>query len=835
MSKIKAENGFFTLNKLAIVVALACLTSSTYGATLVDAVNQTLQSHPDILSAQSEQNAAAYDIRQAEGGWLPSFDVSAGIGHEYTNNIVTRQVSGSGVNMTRQESQFLIRQLLFDGGNVTNQIRQAKADYGTRTFQVAERRELLGFGAAEAYLNVLRNRELVTIAEFDVKAHEDLYVKVAKRLKAGAGRKSELQLADSRLALSESQLDSARGKLYDADNTYIKSIGSAPATVMELPKPPANVPKSLIDAQRVAMAINPAVHATDEQIAANQAAAGIAQSAYFPTITLDVSAGFNDSLAGVKGYNNNRQEMVRMTYNVFNGGSDKAAVTAAAYRVVVAEDDSANIRRDTNETVALAWNDLQANMNRLPSLQVHVTQSYNVWQAYEKQFQLGQRTLFDLLNAQSEYYDARASLTDAEYDVRIGRYRLLGAMGNFVATMQNTNQNVYRNPYKKVWEPMKQFYGIEQASPQSAAVAGTVNMANRLATGDAYGPVAPNPVDDYKLTPAEAASSPADMTGGKTSKVRAEMAADANSSPFAATAPDAVLPGAAGAGGQAPAAPAVTPTPGTTTQTVPVSIPPAPVTTPPAPAGSPANNNIDSSNFVVPAVVPDASKQPAVAPGGNNQSTAPAPAAQPSKISKWFSWNHSESAMDMANQLAQQRKVQQVVVNKPMVNPAKTLAQNSAIPQKVAIVAPEKVAQKPVIQQKVAVVAPEKLAQKPVIQQKVAIATQAKSPTLNHHTAAALKSTIKPELAATNSVYTLQLLAAREQSTLVQYAHRNHLSAAGHIFKTHNHLGQWYVLTYGQYPTEQKAELAIASLPKPLQKTAPLIKDKSKYQDIKLA
>ncbi len=516
---------YASVKKITIATSLILsFSTASYGATLQDAVNQTLTSHPDILSSKSEQAASASDIRRAEGGWLPTFDVEAGIGHENTNNPATRAVEGGDVNFTRQESEFLIRQLLFDGGNVSNQIRQAKADYHTRSFQVAEAQELLGFQASEAYLNILRNRELTTIASFDVKAHEDLYHKVSKRLKAGAGRKSELQLADSRLALSESELDRAQGRLHDANDTYIKVVGSAPPRDLSLPRPPMNIPHSLLDAQRLAMAVNPTIHATDAQIAANMAAKGAAKSAYYPTITLDVSQTFNNNLDGVEGYNNDRQEMVRMTYNIFNGGSDKAAVDAANYRVSAAQHDSANSRRDINEDVALAWNNLQANLNRVPSLQTHVTQSYNVWQAYEKQFQLGQRTLFDLLNAQSEYYDARAALTDAQYDVRIGRYRLLAAIGIFVRTVDNSNVNRKADPYKKIWAPTNQLLGISTASSPNKPNS-PLDMSNQIATRHNY-VTQTNQVNNFAYSPTYTSMKKADKNGTSKSAKRREVEAD---------------------------------------------------------------------------------------------------------------------------------------------------------------------------------------------------------------------------------------------------------------------------------------------------------------------
>ena len=62
---------YASVKKITIATSLILsFSTASYGATLQDAVNQTLTSHPDILSSKSEQAASASDIRRAEGGKL---------------------------------------------------------------------------------------------------------------------------------------------------------------------------------------------------------------------------------------------------------------------------------------------------------------------------------------------------------------------------------------------------------------------------------------------------------------------------------------------------------------------------------------------------------------------------------------------------------------------------------------------------------------------------------------------------------------------------------------------------------------------------------------------
>lgn len=413
-------------------------TTSVFADTLEQAVNQTIATHPQILSAESSQLAANQDIKQEEGGYYPSVNITTGDGPEYSNNPATR-ASGSpnGISLFRQESNFLLSQLLFDGGNVTNRVAKAKADFQTSTFQVYQAEEALGYDAALAYLTVMQDRELLRIAALDVAAHQDMYSKIARRVEAGASNKSDLELVLSRLALAKSNYLQIQGKLNDDVATYFKVVGYLPSPYMEMPPQPKNLPMTLTQAQQLAVQLNPQLQASKAQVASNIAAVGVAKSAYFPTVTLDLNASYNDSLDGVPGYNNERAALVHMNYNVFRGGSDKAAVSAARYRVVTAQQDTQTLQRDILETVAFDWDGLQTALRRIPELRIHADQAYKVWQAYIKQFKLGQRTLFDLLNAQSEYYDGQKALVQAQYQSRIQRYKLLASIGEMVSTIKN--------------------------------------------------------------------------------------------------------------------------------------------------------------------------------------------------------------------------------------------------------------------------------------------------------------------------------------------------------------------------------------------------------------
>jgi outer membrane protein, adhesin transport system len=435
---------------VAVLIPSLVLSASQTAASLNAVVEQTLNNHPDLLRIKNERVAAVKDIRQARGFFLPTVNITTGLGKERSDNTATRSsttITGHDRTYTRQEAEYRIRQLLFDGGDTASRVLQRKFDFSTVNFQVSETAERLAFLAVDSYLAVLRQRELVDVAHKDVKAHVEALDKVEKRLQAGAGRKSEVSLVKSRLALAQARLEQAEGDLDDANETYkvIVGVSFVPQGLYLPPMPKSHMPRSLSKAQEVAMQLNPSIAVLNAQYEASIASVQLAQSTYFPVITLEMGGTYNNNLDGVKGHNNDAEAMVRIRYNLYRGGSDKAAISAAKSRKVAALYQTDNVRRDVNEDVALAWNDLQTTADRLPYLKAHRDESLDVFEAYQKQFLLGQRTLFDLLNAQTEFYDARRSFVEGSFDYYRAHFRLLVGMGTLLKSLtgQEEKENYY--------------------------------------------------------------------------------------------------------------------------------------------------------------------------------------------------------------------------------------------------------------------------------------------------------------------------------------------------------------------------------------------------------
>lgn len=162
----------------------------------------------------------------------------------------------------------------------------------------------------------------------------------------------------------------------------------------------------------------------------------LARTRFSPTLNLEGSLSRNRNLDGSRGPNSDTSLMMVMNYNLFRGGSDEARVLEAGARLTAAMETERNISRTIEEEVGRAWVALNAARASLRYLEEHVKRTGEVRSAYQAQFDIGRRTMLDLMNAENELFQARSSLATGRYAVLQGEYRLVAAMGGLLKVLE---------------------------------------------------------------------------------------------------------------------------------------------------------------------------------------------------------------------------------------------------------------------------------------------------------------------------------------------------------------------------------------------------------------
>lgn len=409
---------------------------------LTEAVDKTIQSNPEILAEANRRISVDKTIDQARAGYLPQVDLDLGYGHEYTNNPATRPPGGRSLN--RGEAGIAANQMLYDGFYTKSEVDRTSSSAESAGFSVSDISETTSLRAVEVYLNVLRRQELLELTENNLAAHEKIYGQIQQRADSGVGRGADTDQAGARLALSQANLAADKGNLEDANSNYMRVIGNMPENTTN----PGDgccdrAPATLEDAINIAQNQHPAIRAALAGHEASLAGTQGAKAAFHPRVDLQLSARADnnlnadgDNLLRNEGHQKELQAMFRLQQNLFNGGADVARVAQMESLSEQQKQQILNAQRQIEQDVRLAWNALQTAQERLPRLKLRVESAEKTREAYAQQFNLGQRTLLDLLDSENELLTAGADYTEAYYDQLYACYWLAEAMGQLLPALE---------------------------------------------------------------------------------------------------------------------------------------------------------------------------------------------------------------------------------------------------------------------------------------------------------------------------------------------------------------------------------------------------------------
>jgi adhesin transport system outer membrane protein len=434
-----AHSGEFMkpVHKLACLVTLACLQIASAGAAppdaLRDAARKAVVGNPEVQARWHAFRAADAEQDAARGGYFPQVDVIASVGRE------NQFREGLGTDRyTHRHATLSLNQMVYDGFFTRSQVARLGYVRLVRYYELLDAAESAALEAVRAYGDVLRYRELVQLAKENYVQHKQIHDQIAERARAGVGRRVDVEQASGRLALAESNLLTEVSNLHDVSARYLRLIGEVPADSL----PPigerlaeAPLPPTARDALREALAVSPVLTAAVENVRAAQADVDNRRAAYHPRLDFRARQALDHNLDGFDGRSRDSVVELVLSYNLFRGNSDRSRVRQAAEAHNVAKDLREKSCRDLRQTLSIAYNDSARLLEQLRYLDQHQLAIAKAREAYRRQFDIGQRTLLDLLDTENEYFEARRAYVRAAYDQLIAQGRTLAGMGRLTAAL----------------------------------------------------------------------------------------------------------------------------------------------------------------------------------------------------------------------------------------------------------------------------------------------------------------------------------------------------------------------------------------------------------------
>lgn len=400
--------------------------------TLKDAAQKAVANNPEVLARFHTFSAATSEQDVARGGYFPSLNLSGSTSKQRLKaegETAFRDFDSHGTSL-------ILTQLLYDGFTTRNEVRRLGHAKLTRYFEFIDTSESAALEAARAYHDVLRYRRLFDLAQENYVSHRSVFEQIQQRVKAGVGRRVDLEQASGRLALAESNLVTEAANLHDVSARFQRIVGEAPPAELA---PPPNLEKgvpSSAEALRQAQQRNASLAAAIENVRSAQAAVDARRGAYHPTVNFRLRQALDHNLNGAVGNRDTQVAEVLLNFNIFNGGSDMARVRQYAEQLNAAKDQRDKVCRDVRQTVAIAANDTQKLKEQLRYLDQHQLSIEKAREAYQKQFDIGQRSLLDLLDTENELFQSRRAYVNAEQDLAIAHARTLAGTGSLLAALE---------------------------------------------------------------------------------------------------------------------------------------------------------------------------------------------------------------------------------------------------------------------------------------------------------------------------------------------------------------------------------------------------------------
>jgi adhesin transport system outer membrane protein len=399
--------------------------------TIHDAIEQAVKTNPGVGEAAANRRATEAELRQQQGTLLPQVRLQANAGPEMLRRDLNPAPPGNGDWQRGREVSVVMRQLLFDGFTSINEVWRQSARVDAAAYRVHERTELIALDAAEAYIDVTRYMRLVALSQDNLAAHRKIFANVQARYSGGRSGEGDIEQARERVQGAEAALHEFRRSLEDARAKYRRAVGLEPFNV-RAPGRLSSMPASKDASLAVALKFNPTLRAAGADTIAAKYGFHSTAGAFMPNAALELRHLRGVDSTTYSGYRTEESAKVVLSWDIFRGGQDSWKRVEASERMIESTQREARLQRDAFESIDKAWAARTITNDRIAALVRESDAARKVVAAYTKEYELGQRTLIDLLNAENGLFNTYVSLISARGVAVFADYQLLAAMGQLL-------------------------------------------------------------------------------------------------------------------------------------------------------------------------------------------------------------------------------------------------------------------------------------------------------------------------------------------------------------------------------------------------------------------
>jgi len=435
------------------ILSSLLLGGSVNAMTLEESVISAMESNPIIKERLSNFKETQQDLNIANAEWLPKLDLISSVGVAEAGNLKSVV---NDENYRYYTNSLKFTQNIFNGYSTTYKVQYQEARILAAAHHYVENVNDIAFQTVGAYLDVIRSYKLMQIAQESLEINQRIYEDVQELYKSGLTTSSEVTKIQSSLALARSNLMVQKNNTRDKHSRMKRLLGKDIALAdMQLPKLNIPMPESQERATMIAIKNNPSILVSNYNIKGSQALYHESKSKFYPIINFEVEQMLNDSRKRDNTYerpDDRTRAAITLTWNFYNGGADKASKQKQISNIHKEIEIQRDLKRQVIEGLELSWSAYEMIQGQLTHLYDVKRFSEETMNNYLEEYELGRRTLLDLLSAQNDLTSAKIEITNAEFDRLFAQYRILDAMGILVETIMGDTSR-YDKDMKPIQEP----------------------------------------------------------------------------------------------------------------------------------------------------------------------------------------------------------------------------------------------------------------------------------------------------------------------------------------------------------------------------------------------
>lgn len=419
-----------------VLLGLLC-SASVQALTLEESIAEAILNDPKLKQTYARMKSMESDQDFEFGNYLPTVTLTGGAGTDRSY-----YASGNKIDDEAKKTELglMFRQPIFSGLKTHHDVKRLGYEVQAERLKLYSQAEDVAIQVIETYLELLTAEQVYELSKRNQEDHEGILKDVKTKVENQLAARSDLAQIQSKVANARASTSAAFNSMVDLKSNYETIVGTAPGDMVEPIPNSTELPASEADAITSAKENHYAILSALEDIKATDREVSAAASDYYPEIYLELAANqdkyWNDGNGNANtGKTRDSTIMLKMEYELFNGGRDVARRNASRWRHQESLELKESTERDVVTQVHQTWSAYTYLGEQVAFLQSNVDNSALAEQGYREQFRVGRRELLDVLIAKNDLFQARKSYLETQSRHLSAIYRLKRLSGKLMSAM----------------------------------------------------------------------------------------------------------------------------------------------------------------------------------------------------------------------------------------------------------------------------------------------------------------------------------------------------------------------------------------------------------------